>query len=168
MSRLSSISNALATWVGVIAAVAGGYIGLDGYIEDTRKRVDERQQAAFQQVQIFLSRDLVPIRDKARAFVAARWQCGSEPYQSFGLTESELQTYVELFDMVDACSAADLCDHATIERFFAPHARSGWPVLREYIGAVRAANKALKLEAPFGAGLEHLAGAAPEVLKCGS
>jgi hypothetical protein len=165
---LSAISNMLATWTGIVAAVVGGAIGLDSYREDVQKRVDERQLAAFAQVQAFLSRDMVPIREKVQAYVKARRSCDSQPWQSFGLSEAELSSYVEMLDLAEACRAADLCDAGTIERFFAPYARSGLPVLMPFIEAVREGNKALRLEVPFGAGMERLAREGSEGLGCGS
>jgi hypothetical protein len=104
----SSLSNALATWTGIIAAVVGGVIGLDSYREDVQKRVDERQLTAFAQVQSFLSRDMVPIREKVGAYVKARRACDSQPWQSFGLSEAELQSYIEALDLAEACRAAEM------------------------------------------------------------
>lgn len=167
MSRIASLSNAVATWVGVLSAVTGGYMALDSYQEDTRKRVDERQQAAFAQVGTFLGRDFVPIRDKVRSYVQARWSCDGQPFQSFGLSETELSTYIEMFDMVEACRSAGLCDAATVERFFSPYARSGFPVLRDFVEATRTTNNALQLDVPFGSGFERLAGDDPKGPACG-
>lgn len=163
--KFNAISNMLATWVGVFAAIAGGYTGLQQYQEDSGKKVDERKLQTFDLVKTFLSKDFVPVRDKVGQYVRARRQCDSQPYQSFGLTESELAGYVEFFDYAATCLEADLCDRPMVDRFFGPYAKAAWPVLDEYVAAARQAAGEAGPK-PFGYGLEQLAANAEPGPKC--
>lgn len=164
--RLATLSNIAATWVGVVAGIFGGYVALDNYQDDVRKRVDERQRQTFALVGTYMSKDLVPIRDKVRRYVRARQKCDATPFQSFDLSETEITTYIEFFDVVEACLAAGLCHPGSVERFFVPTASEEWPVLQELVMAIRKGDPAGGAMASFGAGLERLVRSPAPAPKC--
>lgn len=155
--RLSVISNVLATWVGVMAAIVGGWIALDNYLEDSRKRVDQRAKETFELVKGYGAKDMVPVRDKVFRYVIGRRSCANDSALSIGLSDTEVFAFVEYFDLIVACVDAGLCDRGLAERFFAPYANVHWPVLQSEVLAIRRTEEAMKLDKPFGFGLESLA-----------
>ncbi len=151
-------SNILATWVGVIAAIAGGYAALSAYSEDARKRVDERAKQTLELVQMFMSESFLPIRQKALAAVRSAERCEAAPGNE-RMTDSEYFAFVEFFEMIDVCLEAGLCDGKLVESFFVPYANGHWPVFKGPIEKSREAEivAGLNNARPFGAGLERLA-----------
>jgi hypothetical protein len=68
-------------------------------------------------------------------------------------------TYVEFFDLVEACIEANLCETDLARQFFSPYANGHWLALKAQILGVRKAEaKAFAVDKPFGLGLEKLGG----------
>ena len=155
--RLAELSNVLATWVTVLAGIAGGYVGLDNYLADSRKQLDDRQKETFELVRSYASKDLLPIRDKVLRFVMGQRNCSNESAMQLDLSDTELEAYVQFFDMVAACVDSSLCDGPLASRFFSSDANLHWPVLKGQVLATRATQSAMKASEPFGTGLERLA-----------
>lgn len=164
--RLSMISNILATWVTVLAGLLGGYVALDTYMTDSRKQLDDRQKQTFELVRSYASKDMLPIRDKVLRFVMGQRNCSNETPQQLDLSDTELQAFVQFFDMVTVCVDASLCDGSLAQRFFESDANVHWPVLKGQVLAVRKAQGAMKASAPFGGGLERLAAAPQPFAEC--
>lgn len=160
-------SGILATWVGVIAAIAGGYAALDTYSEEARKKVDERAKQTLDLVQYFMSESFMPIRQKALAEVRHAEQCAAIPAAD-RMTDSEYFAFVEFFEMIDVCTESDLCDRKLVDAFFVPYANGHWAYLKGRIEETRKGEDRLgfKIARAFGAGLEHLAAVKIEPPKC--
>lgn len=165
--RARQWSTVLATWVSVIAAIVGGYVALNTYTEDTRKRVDERNKQTFELVQLFMSEHIMPIRAKALAAMRRAESCAPAT-DADKMTDSEYFAFVEFFEIVDLCVENDMCDRKLVDAFFAPYANGHWPVFKDSILSTRAGEEqmGIKPERPFGAGLEHLATVKVEPPKC--
>ncbi|MEZ5775935.1 MAG: hypothetical protein R3D33_14895 [Hyphomicrobiaceae bacterium] len=164
--KLGVVSGMLATWVGIAAAITGGYAALQQYREDVGKRLDERQLQTFELIRTFTSRDFVPIRDKVTRLVQSRQVCANENMQTLGLSTAELSTFVEFFDLVSACLDANLCDAAIADRFFVPQASANWPVLQGLVLEARKEQEPLQLPVAYGSGLERLARNAAPLTAC--
>lgn len=151
-----SKSAAIATWVGIVSAIAGGFFGLRAYQMDVDKTVDQRVQNAFDLVREFNSKDMQQVRQPVLDYVSSKMACKPN-MQIQEVTSTNIFAFIEFFDLVQSCVDADLCDQATAETFFSPYANGHWPVLREYVEQVRAAEASMMLERPFGFGFEALA-----------
>lgn len=165
--RASQLSGILATWVSVIAAIVGGYVALNTYTEDSRKRVDERNKQTFELVQLFMSEHIMPIRAKALAQMRSVESC-KPVTDADKMSDSEYFAFVEFFEIVDLCVVNDMCDRKLVDAFFVPYANGHWPAFKAGIMATRQGEEqmGIKPERPFGAGLEHLAVVKVEMPKC--
>src|SRR5262245_25911959 len=111
----AKLSATLAPWVGIVAAVTGGWFGLSAYNGDIAKRVDDKITAPFDLASEFHNSTLRAIRSRVFGGEACR--------QSIpGVTQQELVALVDFFDRVDICMKQNLCDPRTTRQLFEPYA----------------------------------------------
>ena len=146
------ISNILVTWLGLIAAIVGGYATYLQYRESVNKQVDDRATAAINFVMQFQNLQMLPVREKIHGYIFCQADCAAKTP-----TSSELFAFVEFFDAIKYCADKRLCDPEIIGEVFGPYATWHWPCLAPSIEAVRRGEAALKLARPYGYGLEKLA-----------
>ena len=142
----------LATWLGLIAAIVGGYATYQQYRESVSKQVDDRATAAINFVTQFQNLQMLPIREKIHEYIFCRDDCAARQPSS-----SQLFAFVEFFDAIKYCADKNLCDASIIADVFAPYATWHWPCLAPSVEAVRRGEASLKLARPYGYGLEKLA-----------
>jgi hypothetical protein len=150
--RVKDISNMLATWLGLIAAIVGGYAAFHQYRESVNKQVDDRSTAAINFVMQFQNLQMLPLREKIYGYIFCRDDCATRKPSN-----SELFAFVEFFDAIKYCADKGLCDPTIIADVFAPYATWHWPCLAPSIEAVRRGEADLKLARAYGHGLETLA-----------
>ena len=154
---MGNLSGHLATWLGVVAAIAGGFFGLQTYRADVAKGADERVVSAFNQIEKFNAPEFRAIREKADAEAWARRICDvrAEAYQ---FTMNEVRSYVDFYDLVALCVDAELCEAELTATYFSSYADNVWLAFQPFVERVRAAQLAAgKTEATFGYGLERYA-----------
>ena len=151
------ISSIAATWVGLIAAIVGGYTTIDGYLGQTSKQIDERKLQTFRMVQLFNGDDMVRIRSKILPLVRSNTFCKDEQRAGANLDDTEVFAFVEFFDTLGLCLEAKLCDADVAYSFFGAYANWHWPAMQSFVASVRAGEKDFGLTHPYGYGLETLA-----------
>lgn len=146
------ISNILVTWLGLIAAIVGGYATYLQYHESVNKQVDDRATAAINFVMQFQNLQMLPVREKIYEYIFCKDDCAAKTPST-----SQFFAFVEFFDAVKYCADKGLCDAQIIADVFAPYATWHWPCLSHGIKSVRQGEASLKLARPYGHGLEKLA-----------
>jgi len=152
LARAKDVSNMLVAWLGLIAAIGGGYVGLSQYRESVAKQVDDRSTAAINFVMQFQNLLMLPLREKIYDYIFCRGDCAAKTPSN-----SQLFAFVEFFDAVQYCADRNLCDAGIVRDVFAPYATWHWPCLAPGIAAVRKAEAQLEPVRPYGHGLERLA-----------
>ncbi|MEP1143010.1 MAG: hypothetical protein ABJH52_04765 [Henriciella sp.] len=151
--------NRAATWVAMISAITGGYVGLSTYSLDVSKKVDQSVEKSFEMIHAFNSEDLATARTRVMSYVYARRECDARMIDR-DLSDADFVRVLEFFDLVHACVDADLCDGATASRFFEPHASFQWPVLTVVVGNMRSETNAsisVRSDPGFAIGMPALA-----------
>lgn len=128
--------NRAATWIAMISAIAGGYVGLSTYQLDVSKQVDQSVEKTFEMIGAYNSADIAEPRRRVMSYVYARRACDARMFDR-ELSDADFVRVLEFFDLVDACVEAGLCDAATAQRFFEPHASFQWPVLQRVVEEMR-------------------------------
>jgi hypothetical protein len=159
-------STVLATWFVVLGTLAGGYAGLSTYQSDSAKRLDDRQKQTFALILHFITRDFIALREKMIKVVREAEKCGNSWTALAGIGDSERFAFFEFFDIVHACTDAQMCDVDLVERVFVPYANGHWPVFKRFVLSVREGEKPHNLKLPFGLGLEKLARTPLSLPKC--
>jgi len=144
-------SAILATWIGLGAAVLGGYAAYLQYRDSVAKQVDDRSTAAINFVVQFQSPHMLPLREKLYSFIFCRTDCAERRPSA-----TETFAFVEFFDAVKYCADRGLCDMSVVKDVFGPYATWHWPCLAREIERVRTGERSLQLEKPFGHGLQTL------------
>jgi hypothetical protein len=152
LAGFRAISNMLVAWLGLVAAIIGGYAGLSQYRESVAKQVDDRSTAAINFVMQFQNLQMLPLREKIYDYIFCRGDCAAKTPSN-----SQVFAFVEFFDAVQYCADKNLCDAGIVRDVFAPYATWHWPCLAPGIAAVRRGEAQLKLVRPYGHGLERLA-----------
>jgi len=156
-TKLRELSAILATWIGLIAAIVGGYTTITGFLAQGEKQIDERKLQTFRMIEQFNSPRMLETRNKLLPLVRSDQFCQRGRRAAAGLGDNEVFSFVEFFDMVGFCIEAKLCDGELAYTFFGPYANPHWPAMRSIIDVVRADEKESSLNRPFGFGLEMLA-----------
>jgi hypothetical protein len=133
--------NRAATWVAMVSAITGGYVGLSTYRLDVSKQIDQSVEKSFEMVQLYNSEDLVDARARVMSYVYAKRECDAR-YINRDLTDADYVRVLEFFDLAHACVEAALCDEATATRFFEPHASFQWPILKTVVEKMRSSEYA--------------------------
>ena len=144
------------TWVAMISAIVGGFIGLSTYRLDVSKKVDESVAKTFEMIGTYNSGDIRDARDRTLSYVYARRECDSR-IMNRELSDDDFVRLLEFYDLVHACVDAGLCDAATAQKFFGPHANFQWPVLSRIVDEMRVKKSGLRSDANFGVGMKTLA-----------
>lgn len=131
----SGLSTA-ATWVAMVSALTGGFVGLGTYQTDVDKRVNQKVEKTFEMIHQYNSDELYNARSRVLSYVIARRECDSR-IMNRELTDNDFVRTLEFFDLVQACVLADLCDAGTAQHFFGPHANFQWPVLERTVALMR-------------------------------
>lgn len=145
------VSSIAATWLGLIAAIIGGYATLLQYSDSVNKQVDDRSTTAINFVMQFQNLQMRPIREKVHSYIFCKDDCAAKQP-----TATELFAFVEFFDAVKYCADRNLCDDLVIKDVFGPYATWHWPCLARAVETVRVGERQLKLVRPYGYGLEKL------------
>ena len=154
---IRDMSSILATWVGLVAAIAGGYATINGYLEQNAKRVDERKLHTFRLAQMYNTDDMLRIRTKILPLVRADTFCQTSQRNAAKLDDNEVFSFVEFFDTVGLCLEARLCDEDIAYTAFGAYANWHWPRMKSFIDAVRRGEEGFGLARPYGFGLQSLA-----------
>jgi hypothetical protein len=166
--RSSRAAHWLQAWGTLLSAVVGAaaaYFALTTYKDSVSKQVDERKIQVFRLHERFTSEPLFSIRKRIYVDVSRAAGCTAHDLTAGPADNNDRFAFVEFFDVVEACLAGGLCDRALTERLFAPYANGHWPYLKGYVSAVRRGESGMKLEIPFGFGIEQLA-RNPQNLSC--
>jgi hypothetical protein len=151
------LSSILATWIGLIAAIVGGYTTIDGYLAQTAKQIDERKLQTFRMVEKYNADDMVRIRTKILPLVRSDSFCLASRREAAKLDDNEAFAFVEFFDMLGLCLESRLCDEDIAYTFFGPYANWHWPRMKPFIDSVRRGETGFGLRRPYGFGLELVA-----------
>ncbi len=153
MASLVNVSNALAAWVGIATAIAGGYVGLGAYQSDVRKRVDDRIKAPFELASEFNDEHFLDIRSRLFESDIA---CGPG---TAAVGQQDVVALVDFFDRVQICTDEGLCDEHTARALFEPYANIFGSMLWAHIEATRQADAAARVSQvlPYGYGIEKFA-----------
>ena len=162
------LSSVVATWVGLMAAIAGGYTTINGYLAQTSKQIDERKLQTFKMVQLYNGEEMVRIRAKILPLVRSNTFCRADQRASMQLDDNEAFAFVEFFDTLGLCLEFKLCDDSVAYTFFGAYANWHWPAMQSFINSVRIGEKDFGLERPYGYGLELLARKPMSQGKCGN
>ncbi|MEZ5854242.1 MAG: hypothetical protein R3D67_05630 [Hyphomicrobiaceae bacterium] len=147
---LRDLSMIIATWVGVIAAIAGGYATYLQYSKSVEQQVDERSLAAMRFVRDFQGEGFFPIRNKIYNYILCSNCDSASP------SESEIFAFVEFFDVVKYCADRQLCDATVVRDVFGPYATWHWPCLKRTIELTRKGEEKMQVARPYGHGLQTL------------
>lgn len=161
LSRYSGghgFSNA-ATWIAMVSAITGGFIGLSTYRMDVDKQVDESVEKTFEMIQAYNASELENPRKYVLSYVYARRNCDARIIQQ-ELRDDDFVRVLEFFDLAHACTEAGLCDRETAERYFEPHASFQWPILKDVVTELRSRPNTMVASMPedtFAAGMKSFA-----------
>lgn len=151
------VSNVTATWVGLVAAIVGGYTTINGYLAQASKQIDERKLQTFRMAERYNADEMVRIRAKILPLVRSNTFCRATQRAAAKLDDNEAFAFVEFFDMIGLCLDSKLCDEDVAYNFFGAYANWHWPAMRSFVNSVRAGEKDFGLARPYGYGLEMLA-----------
>ncbi len=151
------LSNVLATWIGLIAAIVGGYATINGFLAQNAKQIDERKLQTFRLVEKYNAEDMVRIRTKILPLVRSNTFCQASQRAAVKLDDNEVFAFVEFFDMLGLCLESRLCDEEIAYNFFGAYANWHWPRMKTFIASVRRGEQEFGLARPYGYGLELLA-----------
>ncbi len=124
---LAAWSGVLGTWVGIGAAIFGGYQALKTYDEEVAKMEDARVVQTFQLFEMFNSGERI----------AARQRVMDAANNGAPLTGQDLWTTLDFYDALQICVERDLCDQDLAVRLFQPYAAPIWSGLSAQIIAGR-------------------------------
>ncbi len=144
--NLASWSGVIGTWVGIGAAVFGGYNALQTYNEEVAKMEDARVVQTFSFLEMFNSSQ----RLQSRQLVMAAAN-GGEP-----VTGHDLWITLDFFDALQICVERNLCDQDLAVQLFQPYAAPIWNGLSEEIVGSRTPS-----DPNMGGGVEWLANLPP-------
>ena len=150
------VSSRLATWVGIISACIGGFLGLDTYKTDVSKKVDQSVEKTFDMIHRFNEPQLSGPRERVLSYVLARRYCDARIF-SRELTDTDYIRVLDFFDLVHACVEAGLCNVETAQQFFSPYANYQWPILEQQVAELRDYEQSMRADSDFGAGMKALA-----------
>jgi len=153
---VAPVSSRVATWVGILSACIGGFLGLDTYKMDVNKKVDQSVAKTFDMVQVFNQPQLADPRLRVLTYVEAKRYCDSRMI-SRELIDNDFVTVIDFFDLANACVEARLCDRETAERFFAPYANYQWPILSAIVEELQGQEQSMRADAGFGEGMKAFA-----------
>ena len=145
------ISSIAVTWLGLTAAIIGGYATYRQYEDSVGKQLDDRAKTAIDFVTQFQSPHMLALREKLYNYIFCRDDCAARTP-----TPSEWFAFVEFFDAVKYCAERNLCEEQILKDVFGPYATWHWPCLAPAINSVRNGETQLKLARPYGHGLETL------------
>ena len=148
-----------ATWVAMISAITGGYVGLSTYQLDVSKQIDQSVEKSFEMIQAYNSEDMTEPRARVMSYVYAKRECDAR-YIDRDLNDADYVRVLEFFDLVHACVDAKLCDEATSKRFFEPHASFQWPILSQVVENMRSetyASMSVRTDSGFAIGMAAFA-----------
>ena len=159
------LSSIIATWVGVIAGIVGGYAAYLQYEKSVDAQVDGRSLTAINFVIQFQSEHFMPIREKLYNYIFC-----TDPQNCAAAkpTNSQIFAFVEFLDTVKYCSDKNVCDREIIHDVFSPYASGHWPCLAEHVHYIRSAEAELRLGRPYGVGFEELAPRGASDKHCGN
>ncbi|MBT8473538.1 MAG: hypothetical protein HKN14_05360 [Marinicaulis sp.] len=158
-------ASQLSTWVGIVSAIIGGFLALETYRKDVAKSVDQSVEQTFEMVDKFKGPTLSAAHARTLSYVEAKRFCDARMI-SRDLTDLDIITVIDFFDLAYACVDAGLCDRETAFQFFAPYANFHWPILNSIVDEYKAAPQSLRTDANFGVGLRGFAAAPVEAAAC--
>lgn len=133
MEKLKLWSDVIATWVTIIGAFAGGLIALMQYfdkstserVKETLEYVDrydkEPLQSSRSRLEDFWSPRAEKVFEKQKAGERELYDFMNSTIRKNGL-EHDINLLIDFFERLRTCTCANLCDEATVRRFFAKEA----------------------------------------------
>ena len=88
--------NRAATWVAMISAITGGYVGLSTYRLDVSKQIDQSVEKSFEMVHVYNGEDLTDARARVMSYVYAKRECDAR-YISRDLTDADYVAGARIF-----------------------------------------------------------------------
>lgn len=172
--KFKDISDLIAKWISILAAIFGGFIWLDAYVDSKRDELTGRQQESMKFFREYNGPDTLTLRREYFDLKQAAHKEVDQKIASLGssdaaLTEAEhlirsaalklmsagnkgfeMRRLIEIFDQIAACVDINVCDQQVIYRFFSADAYDIRYVLMDFIGNVK------RTRPDFGKGIEAL------------
>jgi hypothetical protein len=162
-----TLSNMLATWVSIIAAIVGGYVALTTYNREADKTLDDRKKQTLELARLYYSEEFVRIRRTIMESDTNFAELTCHPEKVINdKNKVDYFSHIEFFDMVQICIETGLCDRETAQDFFSAYANWHWPRLKLHIDTTRETEAEFKLKRPYGRGLEMLATSPIQLAPC--
>jgi len=140
---LAGWSAIIATWVGIMGAFGGGFMGLAKYGEEVDKMEDGKVVQTFALFEMFNSSERLASRQRIFDFM----QKGGE------MNNNDLYVFVDFYDALQVCVDRDLCDKDLSVRLFQSYAVPVWSEFDTQIVGGRTQS-----DPQFGGGLQWMAG----------
>ena len=153
------------TWIAMVTAIIGGFVALSTYRADVAKQIDQSVEKTFEMIGTWNGESIGGPRKRVMSYVYARRACDARIF-SRELTDDDFVRVIEFFDLVQACVDAKLCDGATAEAFFAPHANFQWPVLERTVAEMNESEFSVRPDPNFAHGMITLAQNPIDVGQC--
>ena len=144
------------TWVAMVTAIIGGFVALSTYRTEVSKQIDQSVAKTFEMISTWNGDSLVTPRKHVLSYVYARRACDAR-MANRDLTDDDFVRVIEFFDLVHACVEANLCDGATAQAFFSPHANFQWPILERSVEKMSESEMAIRSDPNFATGMKTLA-----------
>lgn len=174
--EFKDISDLIAKWISILAAILGGFIWLNTYVDSKRDEISGRQQESIKFFREYNSPESLKLRQEffdlklvTRSEVdqkisSLRGDTNAALAQAEHLIRStamkiiidqkrgfDMRRLIEMFDQVEACVDLNVCDREVIYRFFNADAYEIRYILMDFIDQI-------KLTRPgFGKGIDTLA-----------
>lgn len=178
MTNLSfkDMSDLIGRWITILAALGGGAVWLNTYIQSKRGEITDRQKQSieffrqynqpdalklrqdFFELKVAVHKEVDPINNKLTGDASAAIAKGQDLLWStaskFILSENkgfEMRRLIEIFDQASACVDIGVCDKDVTYRFFGGDAYEVRYLLTDFITQVRTTRPG------FGKGIDTLA-----------
>jgi hypothetical protein len=172
--KFKDVSDLVAKWISIIAAILGGFIWLNTYVVSKRNETTGRQQESIKFVREYNSPDTLKLRQDYFGVKQATHNDVDEKIASLGSSDAalseaerlirstalkitlnnnkglEMRRLIEIFDQIAACVDINVCDKQVVYRFFNAEAYDIRYVLMDFINQVK------RTRPDFGRGIEAL------------
>jgi hypothetical protein len=142
---LAGWSTIIATWVGILGAFGGGFMGLAKYGEEVDKMEDGRVVQTFALFEMFNSAERLASRQRIFDYM--------QKDEVLEMNNNDLYVFLDFYDALQVCVDRNLCDRDLSVRLFQSYAVPVWNHFDDVIVGGRT-----KSDPNFGGGLQWMAG----------
>lgn len=142
---LAGWSAIIATWVGILGAFGGGFMGLAKYGEEVDKMEDGRVVQTFALFEMFNSSERLASRQRIFDYM--------QKEEVLEMNNNDLYVFLDFYDALQVCVDRELCDRDLSVRLFQSYAVPVWGHFEDMIVGGRT-----KSDPNFGGGLQWMAG----------